>query len=423
VSNAEHRAVGQPDSDDSLHPEGGLTSIGEGGGGPQEATPPLRTSIRPRMKRSVTVFVASDETIYFIRPSEGDLMVKAPPRGLAAFLRRLDGELTAAALAAVVDGGDGLDVDAIVTQLWALGLLEDAAGDGTFGVRASDVARYDRQLGYFAELAPPGLHREELQARLAEAQVTILGLGGLGCWVASALACTGIGRLVVVDGDVVELSNLNRQILYTPDDIGKSKALTGARALQAFNPSIEVIPIPRRLEDEEAVVAAARGSAMIAELADWPVGKITRWAAGASHRLGIPHIQASQDPPAVRFGPTFIPGETGCGQCQARRFQRQHELYDEMLEFSATRVQEIATFGPACAMIGGVLANEIVNVLLGMAPPATLGRAAMIDLRTLEWSWGDRVPADPQCPVCSNSRAAAQLRDGRGRDGIASAAA
>jgi bacteriocin biosynthesis cyclodehydratase domain-containing protein len=401
VSHVEHRAIGPPYSDDSLHPEGVVETAHESGDDPGRAPSPLSAAARPRLKGSVDVFTASDGTIYLIRPSREDLMIKSPPPGLASFLGSLDGKRDVAGLVEGFDVEGDLEVEAAVDQLWNLGLLEDAARDGAFGIPAEDAARYDRQLGYFAELAPPGMHREEFQARLAQAKVTVLGLGGLGCWTAVALACTGIGRLTVVDGDIVELSNLNRQMLYTPADLGQSKALAGARVLARFNPSIEVVAIPRRLEDEAAVLDVTAGSDVVVELADWPVGELTRWSAGVAHRLGIPHVQASQDPPMVRLGPTFIPGETGCAECRALATRRQHALYDEVIAFRAARVAEVATFGPACAVIGGILANEVVNVLLGLAAPATAGRAASVDLRTLKWSWDEPVPADPECGVCS----------------------
>ena len=100
------------------------------------------------------------------------------------------------------------------------------------------------------------------------------------------------------------------------------------------------------------------------------------------------------------MGPTFVPGETGCAECLAARHRDRHPLYDEVAAFRAGRDEETATFGPACAIVGGVLANETVNLLLGLAPPATAGRAATLDLRTLAWAWDEPIARRPGCPVC-----------------------
>jgi molybdopterin-synthase adenylyltransferase len=338
-----------------------------------------------------------------IHPAGEDLMIKAPPEGAVVLLQRLDGTRTRDDLRRELGDRDDVDVDSALAQLWNLGFLEEAAHDGCYGLDARYLARCDRQLAYLAELAPSGLHREALQQRLANARVTVVGLGGLGCWTAAALACTGVGQLVVVDGDQVEMSNLNRQILYSPADVGASKAEVGARALRAFNPSMRVEAVARRLESEDAIVEVASGSDVIAELADWPVDKISRWIAGAASRLDVPYLQASQDPPIVRVGPTYVPGKTGCAECEARRHRQRHALYDELVAYRSTRTDENPTFGPACAIIGGVLANEITNLLLGLEPPATQGRAATVDLRTLEWTWGAPIARDPACDVCGET--------------------
>ena len=107
---------------------------------------------------------------------------------------------------------------------------------------ARDRARYDRQLRYFGDLAPGATPPSEYQRRLREARVALLGLGGLGSWAAYALACCGVGELVLVDGDRVEESNFNRQILYRERDIGRLKAEAAAEALAAFNSACRLTP-------------------------------------------------------------------------------------------------------------------------------------------------------------------------------------
>jgi len=158
--------------------------------------------------------------------------------------------------------------------------------------------------------------------------------------------------------------------------------------------------VARRLEGEADVAAVAESSHALLELADWPVGELSRWTASAAQRLGIPHLQASQDPPLLRVGPTFLPGRTGCAECLAAMHRERHALYDEVMAFRARRTEETPTFGPGCAIVGGLLANEVVNLLLDLAPPATAGRAATLDLRTLAWDWGEPVAPRPECPVC-----------------------
>ncbi|MET0973945.1 MAG: ThiF family adenylyltransferase, partial [Thermoleophilaceae bacterium] len=151
------------------------------------------------------------------------------------------------------------------------------------------VRRYDRQLRYFGDLAPATVARGDYQRRLAAARVVVLGLGGLGGWTAYALACSGIGTLVAVDGDVVEWSNMNRQILYRETDVGAGKAEAAARALRAFNSDIVVEPITRMLRSQADIEAVVAGADFVVDAADTPVHEIERWVNAACFAQRVPY--------------------------------------------------------------------------------------------------------------------------------------
>lgn len=93
---------------------------------------------------------------------------------------------------------------------------------------------------------------EEGQLKLKNAKVLIVGIGGLGCTVAMQLAAAGIGHIGLIDGDVVSLSNLQRQLLYTEKDVNKQKVLVAAEKLNALNDKIDVSPYPYYLTSENA---------------------------------------------------------------------------------------------------------------------------------------------------------------------------
>jgi molybdopterin/thiamine biosynthesis adenylyltransferase len=109
-----------------------------------------------------------------------------------------------------------------------------------FMLTESDLIRYGRQISY------PGFG-EEGQMKLKRSHVVVAGLGGLGTASSVFLACGGIGHITLVDGDLVELSNLNRQILHWEGDIGRRKTLSAARKLAKLNPSVKVTPVFKRI--------------------------------------------------------------------------------------------------------------------------------------------------------------------------------
>lgn len=109
-----------------------------------------------------------------------------------------------------------------------------------------ELARYQRHLS-LAGFGP------EAQAKLQAARVLVIGAGGLGCPILLYLAAAGVGHLTIIDADTVDVSNLQRQVLFTTEDAGKSKAETAARRLRALNPLIEVVPVVARLTRSNAL--------------------------------------------------------------------------------------------------------------------------------------------------------------------------
>jgi molybdopterin/thiamine biosynthesis adenylyltransferase len=311
-----------------------------------------------------------------------------------ALLRALDGSRSPAEIAARL--GEPRAIDAI-DELARLGLVEDAACDDELD--PADRARYERQLRYFGEMVGPGCSRAEPQRRLAGAHVVLLGVGGLGSWAAYALACAGVGRLDVHDGDAVEISNLNRQILFAEDDVGEPKAVAAARALRRFNSRLEVRALARRVESAADVAAAIDGADFVVDAADWPAHRLERWVNEACFAAGTPFITMSQLPPLARIGPLFVPGETGCYLCLEEHHRARHPLYDELAAGRGIVSSPAPTFGPVCGVIGSQVALDTVHFLTGLARPVTTGRAVLLDCRTLETS-GEAVVRRAGCPVC-----------------------
>jgi molybdopterin-synthase adenylyltransferase len=367
---------------------------------PSRALAAREGSPRPRLRRCVERFPASDGTLYLLRGAHcDDLALPDLTARQRALLDGLDGSHTVDRLTGLHPELTSAEIEATLEQLAELGVVEDAAADSEW-LSGAEQTRYDRQLEYFGEIAPAGQPRATCQARLREARVVVIGLGGLGAWTLWSLAAAGVGQLVGVDGDVVELSNLNRQVLYREQDLGRAKALACARTITAFNSDVSFEAVDRRLEDRAAVGAAVAGADFVVEAADWPPYSLSRWVNSCCAEAGIPHVTASQFPPLVRVGPTIVPGRPGCHECMEEAGRRSDPLFDELAAWRQRADTLAATFAPACALIGGILSSDVIHSLTGLASPATLQASIVIDIRTLEQR---RVPVEPVagCPVCS----------------------
>ncbi|MBW8059695.1 MAG: TOMM precursor leader peptide-binding protein [Solirubrobacterales bacterium] len=351
---------------------------------------------RPRIKRTTERVEAPDGDLYLLRPSAGaDVQIEQPDEEGRQLLDALDGTQTLEEL----ESRFGEDpVRDLLAQLEELGLIEDAADDDLIADEV--VERFDRQLRYFSDIST-GPTPSQCQARLEEARVVVLGVGGLGGWSAWTLACTGVGEMLLIDGDRVETSNLNRQILYTESDIGRLKAAAAAERLGAFNSAMRLETMAERLESEAAIAEAIDGYDLVIDAADWPAHDIERWVNSACFAARIPFIAMSHFPPIARVGPFYVPGRTGCFACQEIGYRRTYPLFDIAVDQRRAKASPAATLGPACGLIGGQVGLDVMHHLTGLAEPSTLGVGHIYDLRTMEVERESVVP-EPGCPVCGD---------------------
>lgn len=241
-----------------------------------------------------------------------------------------------------------------------------------------ELERYSRQL-LLPEFDIAG------QEALRRARVLILGMGGLGSPAALYLAAAGVGELVLADGDVVEVSNLQRQIAHREADVGRGKALSGADAVGRMNADVRVRALPQRLGDREFTGICADVDLAIDGSDNYP----TRYALNrACIAAGIPLVSAA----AVRTEgqiAIFHPlAGGGCYRC----------LFPEEGAESALRCSESGVLGPVVGVMGSLLALEAIKLLAGVGDPL-VGGLLTLDLRDYRVQ-RLRLPARPGCPDC-----------------------
>ncbi|HEX6601749.1 MAG TPA: TOMM precursor leader peptide-binding protein [Solirubrobacterales bacterium] len=350
---------------------------------------------RPRIKRTTEEIETPDGDVYLLRPSaENDIRIEKPDAEERRLLAAINGERTVEELR-VEFGAE--EVNDLIVQLQELEVVEDAADDERLA--SGELERFDRQLRYFSDVSAGKIAPSDCQQRLREAKVAVLGVGGLGAWSAWALACCGVGEMWLIDGDRVEVSNFNRQILYTEADVGLLKVECAAARLRAFNSSARITATAQRLESERDIAEFVAGCDAVVDAADWPAHDIERWCNAACFAAGIPYITMSHFPPVARIGPFYVPGKTGCYVCQEIAYRRQYPLFDVVTEQRRAKPSPAATLGPACGMIGGQVGVEVMHLLTGLSRPSTQGAAHMYDLRTMELKRELVVP-EPECPIC-----------------------
>jgi bacteriocin biosynthesis cyclodehydratase domain-containing protein len=346
------------------------------------------------LRSSVEVFPASTGEVFLMRPGEADLVVRAPDALDRALLERLGVRPhDRAELLAALDA-DPAELDAKLSALDAVGvLLVESVPAGTLD--GGDAERFARQLPYLGETGDA----VAAQRRLRAATVVVLGCGGLGTWALAGLASAGVGGFVLVDDDHVDLSNLNRQILYAEADVGAAKVDRAGAWLAAFDPAIRVRTERRRVTAVGDLRDVVAGADALVQAADWPPYELARWVDAACREAGVPWIAAGQVPPLLKVGPTYVPGRSACFACHERQLRSGAPLYDELVAHRRADTRPATTLGPASGIVGTLLAMEIVHLVTGLRPPATEGRALIVDMRTFATRW-EEIAADPECPAC-----------------------
>ena len=209
---------------------------------------------------------------------------------------------------------------------------------------------------------------DEGQRRLSAARVAVVGAGGIGSPALLALAAAGIGTLTVIDDDIVELHNLQRQIAHRVEDIGTLKTDSAARAVAALSPHTTVTPITARLDDANAVELLS-GADVVIDTSDSFATR--RAVAAATEALGLPlvwgavrewHAQITVFWSAPPEGDPVV----------------LNDLFAVGTEGDPPTCAQVGVLGALCVQVGGVLATEVVKLVTGAGQPL-LGRMMVLD--------------------------------------------
>jgi molybdopterin/thiamine biosynthesis adenylyltransferase len=235
----------------------------------------------------------------------------------------------------------------------------------------SELIRYNRQL------IIPGFS-EEGQRKLRESHVVVVGVGGLGCASATYLTAAGVGHITIVDSDTVELSDLNRQILYCEDEIGEKKVVVAQNKLSKLNPLIRINPIFAKITTEN-VRDIIGGAQVVVDGLD-----------NSATRLVINSACVEQKIPYIYGGvsrlrgmiTTIIPGQTPCLAC-----------------LSPEGVAGLGVLGVTPAIIANLQALEAIKLLIGHSP-SLAGTLLLFNGDDMKFQFRE-IWRNESCPVCS----------------------
>lgn len=228
------------------------------------------------------------------------------------------------------------------------------------------------------------------QENINNAKALIIGAGGLASPVALYLAAAGIGHLTICDDDRIDETNLQRQILYATDDIGKAKSQTAAAAMLRTNPNIQTRAVNEKFDDANAAQLAEAADIII----DASDNYATRHLANrAARRAGVPLV----------FGAAMgMQGQVSVFDGREKDSPCYNCLYAEGDKAEETRCALMGVFSPLVGIVGAMMAAEALKIIAMPKAKTLAGRLLLIDARTMHIR-EIKLPQDKQCPVCNNN--------------------
>ncbi len=245
----------------------------------------------------------------------------------------------------------------------------------------SQLLRYSRHI-LLDEFGP------DAQAKFASAQALVVGVGGLGAPAAQFLAAAGVGTVTICDSDYVDLTNLQRQILYATSDVGAAKVDAAAQRIAAINPDVRVKRVGTRVGPADLAPLIANASVVL----DCCDNFATRHAV---NRACVAAAKPLVSGAALRFD-----GQISVFDSRDPLSPCYHCLFGDGEDLDETRCATMGVFAPLVGIVGSMQAAEALKLIAGVGA-SLAGRLLLLDALAMQWR-EVRVPRDPHCPVCTN---------------------
>jgi len=234
---------------------------------------------------------------------------------------------------------------------------------------------------------------EDAQERLLAAHALVIGAGGLGSGALLYLASSGVGRITICDGDRVELTNLQRQVVHRLDSVGRPKAASAARTLAALNPDIRIEAI-EECAGPERLSALVRGADVVLDCSD-----------NFATRHALNRACVAWRKPLVSGAGIRFDGQIAVFDLRRADAPCYNCLFPESGDALEERCATMGVFAPLVGLIGTFQALEAIKLIAGIGETLA-GRLLLFDALASRWH-EVRLARDPHCCACANAHAAA----------------
>ena len=360
--------------------------------------------IKPKLKETIPYFLLEQEVQ--IGEELGVAGFISDPTGSVSLLvSLLNGEYALADIIANMQSRFPEVTTEEVTHAIVLmdeaGYLEDASIRPE-KMNSYETERYKANLNYFSLFTPISGNKYSVQERINEAKIALLGVGGLGSQILYHLSALGFHNIKALDFDKLDISNFNRQLLYSEADLGAYKIEMAKQRIEQFNPNVNLQITNKKIESSEDVLRHIEGTEFVVCVADRPTLDIQNWVNEAVVKAGLPMVSGGVLNTRGRFF-TMIPSETGCVRCHSDQLRdggsnQGRALLDYMRSIDFQRKN--AAISSNVAMLAGMIVSELLKLVTGFEKPTALGRVMEFNFRSYTISELSSWKRNEECPVC-----------------------
>lgn len=264
------------------------------------------------------------------------------------------------------------------------------------------TVRWSRNFDFFNALAPFGVNKYEYQNKIFKARVCLLGCGGLGSHILYELSAIGIQNITIVDFDKIELSNLNRQILYKEVDIGKIKVNTAKERILEFSPKMNVNAIKTKLISTNNIRSIIKNHDLVICVADKPRDKIVNWLNIACIKEKVPFINGGLNLARASFY-SVLPQKTGCVECW---YNCIHSTQKQIIDTDIENEVDYQTPAPALSALvsvaTGIMVVEAIKIITEICKPSLTNQLTVFEFLSSQTKVVEQWSYNPNCAVCGH---------------------
>jgi molybdopterin/thiamine biosynthesis adenylyltransferase len=367
--------------------------------------------VKPALKPTIPYFRDGDQVHFRMA---GELLSLDDRDGrVGKLLELLDGSRLADEVFAELQGDfpatSRIEFDDALADLDASRLVQDAAAP-LEGLTPEEQERWSRNLGFFETYASLSMSKYFYQRRLMDTKVAMLGVGGVGSHVLMDMVAMGFTDIRVVDFDTVELSNLNRQVMYGNHCLGQPKVELAREWVMRFRPDVRVDIAQRKLMSADDVYDVVHDRDIVIAAVDRPKTRVLPWLNEGCVRAGAVLLTGGVDTQrAMHY--TVVPGISGCLECWRSSVERGDELSQRMFTLLREREDAGLRFGEDMAAFNGLvvlqtafLVGELTRLSTEIDPPLSVGRLLQVTFPCPVLTERESWTRDPQCPVCADAK-------------------